>query len=42
MKVFIAGAIKIKCLKNIVVEKLDGIIEKKFEVLWGMLRGLIV
>lgn len=40
MKVFIAGAIKIKCLKNIVVEKLDGIIEKKFEVLLGDAEGI--
>ncbi|MGL5931826.1 MAG: hypothetical protein ACRCY7_02815 [Cetobacterium sp.] len=40
MKVFIAGAIKIKDLKKIVIEKLDGIIEKNFEVLVGDADGI--
>ncbi|MGL5126172.1 MAG: hypothetical protein ACRC6U_09375 [Fusobacteriaceae bacterium] len=40
MKVFIAGAIKIKDLKSMVLEKLDGIIGKKFEVLLGDAEGI--
>ncbi|MGL5988359.1 hypothetical protein [Cetobacterium sp.] len=40
MKVFIAGAIKIKELKKIVIEKLDGIIENNFEVLLGDAEGI--
>ncbi|MGL6023894.1 MAG: hypothetical protein ACRC0F_04695 [Cetobacterium sp.] len=40
MKIFIAGAIKIKDLKSMVLEKLDGIIEKKFEVLLGDAEGI--